>query len=498
MSEQDVVNPGRSSALDTIAVAKANQSGSREHGGRAGLKWPTILNVFRLADLCAMLLAGLAGHFLRFGKIFPTQPSDHLFLYFSAGLIVASLHLSGGYRLRTLNSLNSLLSTLFIAGTGALLAILTFGYLTGTLVNYSRLWLVGTAVIGSTLLLANRVVLTLFIRRSIRCGQLAERIVLVGANDVADKTIASILATPRSGIEILGMFEDRVNRPLPALSGVPVIGGTDDLLTYVRTNRVDRIVVTLPWINSERINELLKKLRTVPVRVDLVPHDVVWQFPAIDMERLAGVPVLTIANAKVDEQIGVIKRLEDIVISSLLILIASPILALVAIAIRLDSKGPVIFRQKRHGFNNEIFEVYKFRSMRQADSMSANVVQATKGDPRVTRVGRFLRKSSLDELPQLFNVLLGTMSIVGPRPHAVQHNHQYAEIITEYFARHNVKPGITGWAQVNGLRGETDTDDKMRRRVEYDLHYIEHWSLLLDLKIILMTAVAVWFQDTAY
>lgn len=461
-------------------------------------KWSVLLNTLRAADLGATLFAGLAGHYLRFEKVFPSAPSEHLFLYLSAIIIVGSLYLADGYRVRTLHSLNSMLGALFIGGTGALLVILLFGYLSGTLVNYSRIWLAATAVIGSTLLIANRIFLSLFVRRAIRAGRLLERIVLVGANDVAEKIISTILHSRQSGVSILGVFEDRVNRPLPSMSGMSVLGSTDDLLTYVRTNRVDRIVVTLPWINSDRINELLKKLRTVPVRLDLVPHDAIWQAPAVDMERLAGVPVLTIANAKVDEQIGVIKRLEDVVISSVLLLLASPVLLMVALAIKLDSKGPVIFKQKRHGFNNEIFDVYKFRSMRMVDSMAVKVVQATKGDPRVTRVGRFLRKSSLDELPQLFNVLLGTMSIVGPRPHAVQHNHQYAGIITEYFARHNVKPGITGWAQVNGLRGETDTDDKMRRRVEFDLHYIEHWSLLLDLKIILMTAVAVWFQETAY
>ena len=173
-------------------------------------------------------------------------------------------------------------------------------------------------------------------------------------------------------------------------------------------------------------------------------------------------------------------------------------LLLIAAAIKLDSKGPVIFKQRRHGFNNDVFEVYKFRSMKVADSTSSEVKQATRNDFRVTGVGKFLRRTSLDELPQLFNVLRGNMSVVGPRPHAVQHNIEFSSIISDYFARHNVKPGITGWAQVNGLRGETNTVDKMHRRVEYDLHYIENWSLSLDLKIILKTAIAVWFDGNAY
>jgi Undecaprenyl-phosphate glucose phosphotransferase len=239
-------------------------------------------------------------------------------------------------------------------------------------------------------------------------------------------------------------------------------------------------------------------MRTVPVRIDLVPNNVVWQFPAMNMERLGGVPVVTIANSRVDEQMGIVKRLEDLVISTLLLIGASPIFLLIALLTKLDSKGPVIFKQRRHGFNNQIFEVYKFRSMTVAACADVNVEQVRRNDSRVTRFGKFLRSSSLDELPQLFNVLLGQMSIVGPRPHAVQHNREYGAIISEYYARHNVKPGITGWAQVNGLRGETDTVEKMHRRVEYDLHYIEHWSLLLDLKIILKTVFVVWFHHNAY
>jgi Undecaprenyl-phosphate glucose phosphotransferase len=310
--------------------------------------------------------------------------------------------------------------------------------------------------------------------------------------------IDAIERTAHSNIKILGVFDDRIQRQLPVSLRPQILGSTNTLLDYIRSNRVDRVVVALPWIATDRIEALLKKLRTVPVRIDLVPNNVVWGFPAINMERLAGVPVLTIANGRVDEQMGFLKRLEDIIISSILLVLASPVLMLTALAVKLDSPGPVIFKQRRHGFNNQVFEVYKFRSMTVADSASTDVKQATKNDRRVTRVGRFLRRSSLDELPQLFNVLFGHMSIVGPRPHAVQHNLEFGAIISEYFGRHNVKPGITGWAQVNGLRGETDTVEKMHRRVEYDLHYIEHWSLMLDMKILVMTAFAVWFQDTAY
>jgi Undecaprenyl-phosphate glucose phosphotransferase len=387
---------------------------------------------------------------------------------------------------------------MFVGGTSALFLILVCGFLSGTLRDYSRIWLVLTAAIATISLVVNRIAITRMVQRALQTKQLMESIVIVGANEHAEKLIESILGTPNSGINILGVFDDRVRRPLPPSLRSRLLGSTDSLLTFIRRNRVDRVVVALPWVASERINNLLKKMRTVPVRIDLVPNDMVWQFPVVNLERLGRVPVVTIANGKIDVQSGLVKRAEDLIISTLLLVMAAPIMLLIALAIKLDSKGPVFFKQRRHGFNNQIFEVYKFRSMKMVNSEVKEITQATRYDPRITRVGKFLRRSSLDELPQLLNVLFGHMSVVGPRPHAIQHNIEYGLIISEYYARHNVKPGITGWAQVNGLRGETNTSEKMRLRVEADLHYIEHWSLLMDLKIILMTGITVWFHDAAY
>lgn len=457
-----------------------------------------ILNALKTADILALLLAGFGGYFLKFGFQPKLLPADHLFIYLTTLVTVVSLHSAKAYRLRSLNSLYSLMSTLIVGAFAALSVIAVCGYLSGTLYTYSRIWLVSSALGSLGLLTLNRIVTTQVIYRARQADMLTESIVVVGANERAEMMIDAIQKTVHSNIKILGVFDDRVQREMPGSLRPKMLGSTDTLLTFLRRNRVDRVVVALPWVASDRIQELLKKLRTVPVRIDLVPNNVVWQFQAINMERLGSVPVLTIANGRVDEQMGWVKRLEDLIISSIILLLISPLLALIALAIKLDSKGPVIFKQRRHGFNNQVFEVYKFRSMTVADSASTQVVQATRDDVRVTRIGKFLRRSSLDELPQLFNVLLGHMSIVGPRPHAVQHNIEYGAIISEYFARHNVKPGITGWAQINGLRGETDTVDKMHRRVQFDLHYIEHWSLLLDLKIIIMTSLAVWFQANAY
>lgn len=481
---------GASNLQSLLATRKVKSS--------ARYRLPLFVNLLKLSDIAVLLIASYGGFFLRFGFDAHLSPNDNLFVYFSTLVMSVSLHVANAYRERLLPSLYSLLSTVLVGAMGGLSLIVMFGYLSGALSAYSRLWFIFSSCSSVGLLLVNRVVIAQIVHRARQADMLTEAIVVVGANERAEMVINSIRGTEHSNIEILGVFDDRVQRELPASLNSQMLGSTNTLLDYIRQHRVDRVVVALPWVATDRIEALLKKLRTVPVRIDLVPSNVVWQFPGINMERLAGVPVLTVANSRVDEQMGWLKRLEDLVISSILLLLLSPLLALIALVIKLDSAGPVIFKQRRHGFNNQVFEVYKFRSMTVEDSASTEVKQATKNDRRVTRVGKFLRRSSLDELPQLFNVLFGHMSIVGPRPHAIQHNLEFGAIILEYFGRHNVKPGITGWAQVHGLRGETDTVEKMHRRVEYDLHYIEHWSLMLDLKILVMTGFSVWFQETAY
>lgn len=459
---------------------------------------PFFVNALKVSDITVLLLAGFGGFFMRFGLDAKMSPSSQLFIYMSMIVTMVSLHFSLAYRERSVTSLSALLSALGLGAMGALSLILMVGYLSGTLSAYSRVWFASSAGVSFALLVMNRLVLTKFVEQARQADLLNESIIVVGANERAEMIIDAIARSEHANIKMLGVFDDRIQRELPASLRPRLLGSTNTMLNYIRTNRVDRVVVALPWLATVRVEALLKKLRTVPVRIDLVPNSVVWQFPSINMERLSGVPVLTIANGRVDQQMGLLKRIEDLVISTLMLVMVSPLLALIALAIKLDSPGPVIFRQRRHGFNNQVFEVYKFRSMTAGDSASTVVKQATKGDVRITRIGKFIRRTSLDELPQLFNVLLGHMSIVGPRPHAVQHNLDFGAIISEYFGRHNVKPGITGWAQVNGFRGETDTVEKMHRRVEHDLHYIEHWSLMLDLRIITMTGFAVWFQKTAY
>jgi putative colanic acid biosynthesis UDP-glucose lipid carrier transferase len=257
-------------------------------------------------------------------------------------------------------------------------------------------------------------------------------------------------------------------------------------------------MVTIGRETGDEVNTVIRRLATIPTNVLLCPDLPELTVPPSGAGIWLGTPALTVQRRPIHGWNGIVKRAEDIVLTSVLLLLALPIMGLVAAAVKLDSRGPVFFRQKRLGFNNNVFSVWKFRSMTHTGQAEAEIKQARRDDPRVTRIGRFLRRTSLDELPQLFNILRGEMSLVGPRPHALSHNEFYAAQIDDYLGRHRVLPGLTGLAQVKGLRGETDSLDKMRRRIEQDLRYIEEWSLLLDLKIIVKTVLLVLSQKNAY
>ena len=259
------------------------------------------------------------------------------------------------------------------------------------------------------------------------------------------------------------------------------------------------MIVCLPWAADNEISAIIDTLRELPVNVYLGADLVGFRLPMRRApEHFEELPLVEVMGRPLAGWGGAQKAVFDYGLGILLTIILLPLLIVIVFAIRLDSKGPALFRQQRYGFVNRVFKIYKFRTMRHLDAQESKIVQATRDDARVTRIGRVLRRLSLDELPQIFNVLNGTMSLVGPRPHAVQHNEEYAKMIRGYFARHRVKPGMTGWAQVNGFRGETDTLEKMQARVQYDIYYVENWSLLFDLKILAMTAVICLTGRNAY
>jgi len=369
--------------------------------------------------------------------------------------------------------------------------------------QFSRAWLGGFYVLGLFTLIAFRRALFLLVRRWTREGRLDRRTVVVGADANGESLIHSLAAQRDSDVRIIGVFDDRSDERSSAnCDGVPKLGSVDDLVEFARHTRVDLVIFSLPISAESRILQMLRKLWVLPVDIRLSAHTNKLRFRPRSYSYIGNVPVIDIFDKPIADWDVVMKWLFDKIVGSLALLCAAPIMLLVAIAIKLDSKGPVLFKQKRYGFNNELIEIYKFRSMYadQADVGAEKLV--TKDDPRVTRVGRFLRKSSLDELPQLLNVVFfGDLSLVGPRPHAVHakaEDRLYDEAVDGYFARHRVKPGITGWAQIHGWRGETDNQEKIQRRVEHDLYYIENWSILLDLYILAQTPFALIRSENAY
>jgi len=365
--------------------------------------------------------------------------------------------------------------------------------------EYSRAWFLGFTG-GSVLgIIAVRVAICRALRRLSRRKIIGRSLVVLGAGEQSRRFLRRLDDAMPFFTTMLGVFRYQAAGPDAVFEGHPVLGGIDELFAMVRERRVDDVVVALPWNADQALTQTVERLKELPVNVylstDLVGFELAFR-PV--MGSLADLPMFEVVQRPISGWSSAFKTIEDYVLATLGLLIVSPLLLIVAAAIRLDSPGPVFFMQKRLGFNNEEFFIYKFRSMHHSPAEESRVRQATKGDPRVTRVGRFIRATSIDELPQLLNVLNGTMSLVGPRPHALSHNEEYGRRIRGYFARHRVKPGITGWAQVNGLRGETETIDKMEARIRYDIYYADNWSLLFDVKILILTVVAVLFHKTAY
>ncbi|CRI67384.1 putative glycosyl transferase [Thiocapsa sp. KS1] len=357
---------------------------------------------------------------------------------------------------------------------------------------------------GLTLLtlLAMRLWLAVLLRRWTKAGRLEHRAVIVGGGEAAAELIRDIEKQPSHAIRICGIFDDRKNDRSPAVvAGYPKLGSVADLVEFARIARVDMLIVTIPINAERRLLEFLKQLWVLPVDIRLSAHTASLDFRDRASSFIGGVPFVDVVDKPVADWDAIVKRALDLLVATLALILLSPIMLATALAIRLDSPGPVLFRQKRYGFNNEVIDVFKFRSMYHhlSDPLAKRVV--TKGDSRITRVGRFIRKTSIDELPQLFNVLSGELSLVGPRPHAVNaHTDErlWEQVVDGYFARHKVKPGITGWAQVNGWRGEVDTPEKIHKRVEYDIYYIENWSILFDIYIMIRTPFALFNTENAY
>lgn len=339
-------------------------------------------------------------------------------------------------------------------------------------------------------LLVVRLVVRWVLRYVRRSGANLRTVAIVGNNPIGHRLIKHLDAMPWAGLVVEGFFDYHSSEESPVAIGClnyPV-QKMEELFRKVDAGEIDSVYVALPLTSERRINELMTRLSDATASVYVVPDLFVSDLMHSRWITFGGMPLVSVYETPFYGLYGWMKRIEDIVLSVFILFVISPLMLGISVAIKTTSPGSVFFKQRRYGLNGAVVEVWKFRSMTVSDD-GAHVVQARKNDARITPLGAFLRKTSLDELPQFFNVLQGTMSVVGPRPHAVAHNEQYRKLIKGYMLRHKVKPGITGWAQVNGWRGETDTLDKMQSRVECDLEYIQNWSLWLDLKIVFLTVV---------
>ena len=457
----------------------------------------------RILESAMVLLVGFAVYFC---YVVPTQGvSWHYFVAIPAIALLAMLAFQAAdiYQIQAFRGHEKQYMRLAAAWSVVFLVAICVSFFAKIGDQFSRAWLGSFYVIGLFALIAFRRGLFLLVRRWTREGRLDRRTVVVGTGADGETLIQSLATQRDSDVRVIGVFDDRGDeRAAPTCGGVPKLGTVDDLVEFARHTRVDLVIFSLPISAENRILQMLKKLWVLPVDIRLSAHTNKLRYRPRSYSYVGDVPVLDVFDKPIADWDVVMKWLFDKIVGSLALIATAPIMLLVAIAIKLDSRGPVLFKQKRYGFNNELVEIYKFRSMYadQADAGASRLV--TQGDPRVTRVGRWIRKTSLDELPQLFNVVFaGNLSLVGPRPHAVQakaENRLYHEAVDGYFARHRVKPGITGWAQIHGWRGETDSQEKIQRRVEHDLYYIENWSILLDLYIIMQTPFALIRTENAY
>ena len=396
------------------------------------------------------------------------------------------------FGLRSIGHQGSRLTAGWIALFGVMLAI---GFFTNSGDHVSRLWVGLWFVSGMIGLMVFRGVVVALVNHWTASGSLTRNAALIGGGPQAEELVAALRASPSSDLNLIGFFDDRGGeRSADSCAGLPKLGSVDDALSFARIAKLDMLIVTLPLSAEKRVLDMVRKLWVLPIDVRLAAHTAKLRFRPRAYSYIGSVPFLAVFDRPLTDWNYAAKALLDRVLGALMLIGLSPVMLTVALAVKLTSRGPILFRQKRFGFNNEPIEVYKFRSM-YTDMCDANAVKVvTKGDPRVTPVGRFIRKTSLDELPQLFNVVFrGDLSLVGPRPHAVKGHLEgapFEEVIHGYFARHRVKPGMTGWAQVNGWRGEMDTIKKVERRVEHDLYYIENWSILFDIQILAMTPLA--------
>ncbi len=487
-----LVDPVIERPADTPATSIERRSAARQgsRGDKHRMSPAVIVRVVQASDLLLLLFSGLLAkstltplHWLR--------SDGALFLATFVGSVVASVFLSraGAYQLRSLcplsKSLQILPLPLLVGGGSMIVCLFLMRDGSAAFREWPFVWLFSSAV----LLTASRGYLSRLLRRWTESGKLARRVAVIGAGEFSREFIERLRAEPHA-YTVVGLYDDRRSRIPGVQEGVRVRGTVRDLLERSREEQIDLIVIALPLRAVARIASILEQIGSAVADICLTTDFAGFRYKSSQISSVGSNPVVLIDERPLKDWRAGKKFVFDIVIGSALLVVLSPFLGLIALAIRFDSPGPVLFRQPRLGFNNRLFICYKFRTMHHGMTDLLGDRQVTRGDPRVTRLGKWLRALSLDELPQIFNVMKGNMSLVGPRPHPPNTkaaDKLFIDVVANYAFRHRVKPGITGWAQVNGWRGETKTVDQIENRVACDLAYIENWSVWFDLRIMMLT-----------
>ncbi len=451
-----------------------------------------------------LLIVAVAGHltYLLIDPLSLNELQATGVIWLGALVMVVSVRVLGGYRFRRMRVL--------WAGIGLCVVAMAFGItvLHFTLVwaglNASALdtWLGLWALASIVPVIGARAALWLRIRALMRVGRLEHRFVLVGGGEALAPMIKEIDKERGKGRRMCGFFDERSDRRSPSVvGGYHKMGDVDDLVEFARLAKIDTVIVAIPKASQQRIQDLLARLFVLPVDIRVLEGAEVPEYSRKRRSKIGPYKLIEIYKRPFEGARAVQKRIFDVIFALVALVMLSPVMVVIAVLIRLESPGPVLFRQRRHGFNNKPIQVLKFRSM-YSDQCDPTAVKAVRRvDARVTKIGRFIRRASIDELPQFFNVLRGELSLVGPRPHAMAARTGdiiYDQVTDAYSARHKVKPGVTGWAQINGWRGEMNSSEKIRARVAHDLYYIENWSLWLDFKIMVMTPWSLVTTKNAY
>lgn len=474
-----------------------NNTNKRDH-----FNYTSSLYVFaRLTDVLAVVIGGYISYLVRSGfEVGVHQiPQNYIFMFLlSASLSVIIFPWFDLYASWRGRSIFRQIRAVVLAWATVLIVNIILMFLLKISAEFSRLWVTLWFFSGLILILGVRVLTYVLLRFMRVKGFNHKRVLVYGREELGRNVVRRIKSSTWTGFDIIALVDNDKSLLGGSFFGVPIISEIRDINAYIENNNIDELWLAIPFSDEKELHEVVNSVSGNLVNIRFIPDLFSLSILNHSITEIAGMTVIDLSTSPMEGFNKVIKALEDRVLAFIILIFISPVLFIIALSIKLTTQGSIIFKQQRHGWDGRIINVYKFRTMKIYDDFNGAITQAIRIDPRTTKLGAFLRKTSLDELPQFYNVLQGNMSIVGPRPHAIAHNEHYKEIVDQYMLRHKVKPGITGWAQINGWRGETDTLDKMQKRIEYDLYYIDNWSLWFDLKIILLTIFKGFVDKNAY